>query len=304
MPNLKIKISLPLALFLLASSGGIKAQITDDTPIKVNTVLLNIPVIATGNNANGLKKENFLIYQDGERQTVEFFADQGTPLNVAILIDTSGSTRKVIREIKDAARGFVKNFRPEDRGMILSFDSTVRVLANLTSDQNKLRSGINSADIDREGGSRMHDAIYRVATDDFVSLSGRKAVIVLTDGWVSGKVSSEKLLNILTESDTLVYPIFFQTVRLFPLGSEIKTITMNELLKTPPVDFLNAMALATGGRVYCCGLERFSRGVSEHYGRVKKTIRRRVLSKRPCKRETKQYYRQSRPTGCCHTDKN
>ena len=119
MKNLKIKIAVLLALLLMAFSSANKAQNTDDdTPIKVNTVLINVPVIASdksGRNIAGLKKENFSIFQDGEKQTIEFFADTEAPMNVAILIDTSPSTKGVIGNIKRAAREFVEILGSEDR---------------------------------------------------------------------------------------------------------------------------------------------------------------------------------------------
>lgn len=259
MPNLKTKIVILSVLLLFTFTNNSKAQDTDDdTPIKVNTVLINVPVIATdksGRNIAGLKKENFSIFQDGEKQNIEFFADTETPMNVAIVIDTSGSTTSILGDIKDAAHDFIKIFGSEDKGMIVSFDHKINVINKLTSDQNELRKAISYASIADEGGSRMYDALYQIVTKDFASIRGRKAIIVLTDGDVEGKTSREKLLDILIESDSLVYPIFFQTRRILPL--KVKTITMQQLLNIPPVDFLNTIALATGGRVYAADASNF-----------------------------------------------
>ncbi len=102
----------------------------------------------------------------------------------------------------------------------------------------------------------MYDAIYQILTKDFVSIKGRKAIIVLTDGIVEGQnVSKGKFLDTLIESDTLVYPIFFQTMPL--LSSKVKTITMEEFVKLPRIDFLNQIALSTGGRLYAANSDDF-----------------------------------------------
>ncbi len=259
---LKTKIPILLFLLLTALTGSSKAQNSqeekDDTPIKVNTVLLNVPVIVSdkdGRNIAGLKKEDFSVYQNGEKQTIEFFADTEAPMNVAIVIDTSSSTKNVIGNITGAARNFIELFDSEDKGMIVSFDYDVRILSKLTSDKKKMKEGISGIWIAEEIGSNMNDALYKVVIKEFAAIKGRKAIVVLTDGFVGGRISNQKLLDTLTESDVLVYPIFFQTVPLLP--SKVKTITMNELLKIPPVDYLNSIALATGGRVYAAESSNF-----------------------------------------------
>ena len=190
-----------------------QAQDKDDQPIKVNTVLVNIPVIASdrlGRYVAGLKKENFSIIQDGKKQEIEFFADEKAPMNVAILIDTSGSTRPFLDNIKSAAKDFVKIFRPEDQGMIVTFAGGMTVLQEFTSDQKKLSKAINQADLYGSPGSNMQDAMYEIVTRSFRGVRGRKAVIVLTDGFVEGKViSNSTMLSTLAESDILIYPILF-----------------------------------------------------------------------------------------------
>ncbi len=252
MPDLKIKIALPLALFLIVSAGGLKAQSPDDTPIKVNTVLLNIPINATDKNgryAAGLKKENFSITQEGERQGIDFFADSETPMSVAIVIDTTGSSTPVLRDIKDAVRVFLAVLRPDDEVMIVNFDHDVRLLQKLTSDQGKLKSALNHARIDEQGRTKMYDAVHQVVTEELAPAKGKKALILLTDGVEAGtKISWEKLLDTLKESDTLVYPIVFQIANRFPRN--IKSVTMQQILKDPWIDLLNIMATSTGGRVY------------------------------------------------------
>jgi Ca-activated chloride channel family protein len=119
----------------------IKAQNTDDddnTPIKVDTLLLTMPLTVSdkdGRNVAGLKKENFSIFENGLEQDIEYFFNEEAPMNVAILIDTSASTKDVLDRIQKAARDFVKIFRPEDKGIIVSFDYRTRFLSELTADK-------------------------------------------------------------------------------------------------------------------------------------------------------------------------
>ena len=119
-----------------------------------------------------------------------------------------------------------------------------------------MSDAINDATVAFEVGSLMNDAVYQIVTKDFAFIKGRKAIIVLTDGFVWGEVSNKNFLDTLIESDTPIYPIFFQTRGIFP--SKIKTVTMDELVKKSPVDFLNTIAISTGGRLYAADADNFS----------------------------------------------
>src|SRR5471030_3002010 len=110
MKDLKINIAVLLILFFIFAVAARSQANNDDQPIKVSTLLVNIPVIASdrdGRYVSGLKKENFSIIQDGVTQNIDFFADDSAPMNVAILIDTSFSTARVLSDIKSAARDFL-----------------------------------------------------------------------------------------------------------------------------------------------------------------------------------------------------
>ena len=216
----KIKdfITMPVLCFLISlvfvNIAG--AQDADDREtLKIDTLLVNIPVIASdkdGRNVAGLKKENFTVFQDGKKQEIEFFADEDAPMNVAILVDSSYSTNKILVDIKDSARDFIKIFRAEDKGLIASFDYKLKILSDFSSDQNKLTKAINKISIAKKSGSAMQDAMFEIIKKQFANVKGRKAIIVLTDGAVGGGIiSNQNILDILIESDTLVYPIIFQS---------------------------------------------------------------------------------------------
>src|SRR5687767_9252935 len=80
------------------TSAGV-VEVEDNTPIKVETLLLTVPLTVSersGRNVPGLKKENFSILQNGDPQDIEFFFNEEEPMNVAILLDTSFSTKAVL----------------------------------------------------------------------------------------------------------------------------------------------------------------------------------------------------------------
>jgi VWFA-related protein len=213
--RLKMQTLISLLLCFIAFSIAAQAQDTadDESPIKVDTVIVTIPLTvsdAKGHNVPGLKKENFSIFQNGEEQDIELFLNEEAPMNVAILLDTSFSTREVLDDIQDAARDFIKILRPEDKALIVSFDNRTRFLSGLTSDRKTLSRAIEQARITETNGSDMPDAISSVVNNHFAVLKGRKAIIVLTDGQVSGRVhTAQQTLETMQKADVILYPIIF-----------------------------------------------------------------------------------------------
>ncbi len=204
-------ITLCLAFLNLA----IFAQDTNNDIIKVNTALVNIPVIVSdrnGRNIAGLQVQNFAVFEDGKQQKIEYFVSEESPINVALLLDTSRSTQQVLGKIKSAAKEFLKQLQPTDKAMIVTFDNDVQILNELTSDRKTLEKAIKKAEIGESVGTVLHDAVYDVVNKKFANVKGRKAIIMLTDGKDFGSnVGKSDLLHQLEESDTLIYSIFYET---------------------------------------------------------------------------------------------
>ena len=106
--------------------------------IKVDTRLVSVPVTVSDRNGRyvpGLTEADFTLYQDGVKQNIDFFGATEEPLTIALLIDTSQSTRPVLADIKDSAHAFLKLLQPRDRAMVVSFDYDTHVLSGLTTDK-------------------------------------------------------------------------------------------------------------------------------------------------------------------------
>ena len=211
----KLAVLLGLVLFSQSFNAFSQDKAKDDT-IKVDTTLISVPVIVSDRNGRyvpNLTAADFAVFQDGDQQTVEFFAATEEPLTIALLIDTSQSTRGVLGDIKDSAISFIKLLTPADKAMIVSFNRDVEILSGLTSDQDQLKKAIKSAEIpDGEFGTALRDAAYETIFRSFSGIKGRKAIILLTDGKDAGsRISSRDLLYRLQETDTMIYPIMFKT---------------------------------------------------------------------------------------------
>lgn len=251
-----------LAIVGLTLFGGvISAQdVNVADVIKVDTRLVSVPVIVSDRNGRhvpNLTAADFAVFQDGSLQTIGFFAAIEEPLTIALLVDTSQSTRPVLDDIKESAYSFVRLLTPVDRAMIVSFDYSTHVLSPLTSDQEKLRKAIRSAQIPGDlVSTRLREALYDTINDSFSGIKGRKAIILLTDGKDFGSLITEHdLLFKLQETDTLVYTVFFKTENVWRRRDRV------ERANQEAEEFLRNLSATTAGRSY-----------SSKDGKLKKTF--------------------------------
>jgi VWFA-related protein len=213
----RLRILLLVCLTLgLADQISVSAQDPQsDSPIKVQTTLVSVPVIVSdrqGRYISGLKSSDFKLYQDLIEQPISYFDAAEEPLNVALLIDTSKSTQLVMDEIKSAGAKFLKELRPQDRAMVVSADYDVHVLTELTSERKALEKAVKSAKTGEEIGTVLRDAVAEVIDRSFKRVDGRKAIIVLTDGKdVGSRIGEQALLDAAAESGAMIYTVFFDT---------------------------------------------------------------------------------------------
>lgn len=195
-----------------AASGPEEVEAGD--VIKVDTTLVTLPVSVmdrSGKYIPNLRKEDFRLWEDGTEQSVAFFSAVDKPFSVVLMLDTSGSTRFRIEEIQDAAITFVNQLRSDDRVMVVSFDEQIRILADFTNDRYRLREAIRRTH--PGGGTRLYDAVDQVINQQLNRISGRKAVVLFTDGvdTTSKHASFDSNLRDAEELDALVYPVQYDT---------------------------------------------------------------------------------------------
>jgi VWFA-related protein len=176
--------------------------------------LVTIPVSVTDRNGRyipNLRKEDFRLWEDGVEQSVAFFSSVDKPFSLVLMIDTSGSTRFRLEDIQDAAIAFVNQLRQDDRVMVVSFDDQVRVLSEFTSDRYRLRDAIHQTQTGN--GTRLYDAVDLVMNQRLNSVTGRKAIVLFTDGvdTTSRHASYADNVRDAEELDALIYPVQYDT---------------------------------------------------------------------------------------------
>ena len=186
-----------------------------DGPVtKVETDLITIPVSVFDRNGlyiPNLRRTDFRIFEDGREQTIAYFATDDKPFTVVLLIDTSPSTEYSIKDIRAAATAFVDQLKPEDQVMVIEFDANVHVLTELTGDRARIYKAISRADFG--GGTSIYDAVEYSLRKKLKAVGGRKAIVLFTDGvdTTSFKASYDSTIALAEESDSLVFPIYYNT---------------------------------------------------------------------------------------------
>lgn len=168
-----------------ASSRQLPPRLSGQT-YRVSVDLVNVLCSVFDENTNAfvtsLIRDDFIVYEDGQRQKIENFSrETDIPLTLAMLIDTSTSVKPKLDFEKEAATSFFQSvLRENDRAMLVEFDSGVTLRQDFTNDPNKLATEINK--LRAQGETALYDAIYLSCDEKLIRETGRKAIIILTDG--------------------------------------------------------------------------------------------------------------------------
>ena len=193
-----------------------------------------VNVLATVRDTHGqivktLNKDDFLLEEEGRAQTIRYFArETDLPLTLGLLVDTSMSQRRVLGEERNASSHFVDQVLREgkDEAFLIHFDFDVELLQDLTSSRARLKSTLaqletperpqlNRRDSSaprsrRRGGTSLYDAVLLASDELMKKQSGRKALVLLSDGVDNGsKVTINDAVESAQRADTLVYSILF-----------------------------------------------------------------------------------------------
>lgn len=224
-------------LILILSSGfplSLFAQdkkTDDDEVLRIDTQLVDVPFVVTdktGKPLLNLKQSNFIVYEDGKKQEVTDFSATAAPFEIALLLDTSGSTRSDLPLIQRAAESFIASLRVGDRVSIIAYESKIKdnksvalseVLSGLTDDRKKLKSVLT--EVKTSNGTPYYDSLLQIIETVFNEkpndeFRGRRALVALTDGVDSTSISDfEEAREKLAQAGIISYFIQVDTREFF-----------------------------------------------------------------------------------------
>jgi len=185
-----------------------------------------------GNLVPHLTRDDCTVSEDKEPQKLKsFVAETNQPLTLGILLDTSGSQYQVLPLEQDVGSQFLARvLRQKDEAFLLSFDVNVDLLQDFTNSPRLLARAMNKAEINTAGGNGaagipgagggtipvhgtpkgtlLYDAVYLASNEKLNQESGRKAMILLTDGEDQGSRNKiGEAISAAQKSNALVYVI-------------------------------------------------------------------------------------------------
>lgn len=208
-----MKWTVGVVVALLGSAAALADPPAANRPVfrsEVEAVNLAVSISDGQHYVTGLRQDDFQIYENGVRQELSIFAQQQTPISLAILLDVSLSMEQKIAQAEEAAARFVRQLRPQDEAEIVFFNDRVRVVQDFTADTARLDAAIRGAQ--PSGGTALYTAVY-VSLKDLARQRRegelrRLAMVVLSDGEdTASLVSDEQALALARKSDIGVYGI-------------------------------------------------------------------------------------------------
>lgn len=231
-----------------ATNAGAGAQTEVPTIRKtVNLVSVSFTVRDQQNTfVPHLSKEDFEVFENGVPQTIKYFAaESGLPLTLGLMLETSGYMQGVLPQERLLADGFLRQVIGEkDLAFVLSFDVSVDLLQDLTSDHLLLRAGLDRARVNAQGRvtrlpgvgqgpiptshpvkTQLFDAVYLASHEVLSKQVGRKAMVILTSGVDFGSVvKARDALEAAQRADAVCYVVLVGEPKLSSASHDIHTL--------------------------------------------------------------------------------
>lgn len=207
-----------------------RVELSDQSRIVLDVTRVNMLFTVTdkkGRFITDLAKDDFQVVESKRPQSIlEFNAESDLPLRLGILIDTSNSIRDRFKFEQEAAITFINSaVRPEqDKAMVVSFDTSHELVADLTGDQGALARGVRN--LRPGGGTALYDAIFFACRDklqqDQPRHKFRRALILVSDGDDNAShYSRDQALEMAQKADVVIYAISTNISRIQTDGDKI-----------------------------------------------------------------------------------
>jgi VWFA-related protein len=171
-----------VAILSAVAVSSAHAQDVDDV-IRTETSLvqLNVGVVdKQGRAITSLTRNDFAIYEDGVKQSIQLFEPVDAPFSLVLMLDMSGSTVTFRQQLKLASQRFLDALAPDDRVAVIQFNKDVKSLAGFSTDRQKTAYAIEIAN--GAGETHFYEALKYALKELGKEGQRRKAIVVLTDG--------------------------------------------------------------------------------------------------------------------------
>jgi Ca-activated chloride channel family protein len=183
----------------------------------------------------GLTKEDFEVFDNEKPQPLVYFDNSIHPINVVVMLDTSGSMTLTIDLLKQAAEQFLIRLLPDDKARVGAFNDKIQFNARWSNDRDQLITDVKN--LDYGNGTRLWDAVG-ASLDELKGIDGRKVILVFTDG--DDTESRLSLGNVIERARA-------DEVMIYAIGLESNYFNGQQRVRTKPDSGLRKIADETGG---------------------------------------------------------
>jgi Ca-activated chloride channel homolog len=199
-----------MALLLLPRLAADQNQNPPVLRSEVDLVVLPVTVTEKGSFVPGLTKEDFQVYEDGQRQTITVFEHRDVPVTVGLVLDGSGSMSRKRDEVVKAATDFLEASNPDDQIFVANFNERVSLglppSAPFTSDVAQLKAAVLRGP--SAGLTALYDATDLALKHLALGTNDKKALLLISDG--GDDASHESFRQVLASaqhSNAIIYTI-------------------------------------------------------------------------------------------------
>src|SRR5690242_3035204 len=182
---------------------------THTKALKVDVDLVLVPATVTdpmNRLVTGLDKENFEVFENGQKQEIRHFSSEDSPLSLGVIFDMSGSMSNKIEKAREAVVEFFRTANPQDEFFMIAFSEKPELLSDFTTSieeiQGKLVYTIP------KGRTALLDAIYLGLNKMKTAKHQKKALLIISDGGDNhSRYTQGEIKGIVKEADTQLYAI-------------------------------------------------------------------------------------------------
>ena len=194
----------PALLAMFCALTAMAQDVDDVVRTETSLVQLNVGVVdKQGRPVTYLTRNDFVIYEDGVKQSIQHFESTDAPFSLVLLLDMSGSTVNFRQQLKLASQRFLDVLAPEDRVAVIQFNAKVKSLAGFSVDRQRSAYAIEIAE--GAGETHFYEALKYSLRELEKEGKRRKAIVVLTDGLDTHQRNADRatLANAQTDAEAL-----------------------------------------------------------------------------------------------------
>jgi Ca-activated chloride channel homolog len=202
----------------------------------------------TGRHVTGLTGNDFKVFEDGVEQPLSFFAWDEVPVDVALVVDTSGSMKADLPLVQAAALGLVGTLRASDRGAVVTVRENAGIPQPFTSERTLLGQAIRK--LSTSGSTALYDGLYIVLKEfererRASAQIRRQALVLLSDGLDNrSRLAFEDVMDLARRVDVNIYVVALRGDTLL-IPRELRDRSMLGADYT-----MGAVARESGGRTF------------------------------------------------------